>query len=208
MALRAGLDWIWGRNCLLWGDSGKGFPEKIWVPHLWNCSRQSLSQNKMVFNVLSNTNHFVVTKRPVTPGILQPSLLGPDLSSDSTSDLEEAQECTLIKLAGNASLGATSSYWNLPESRAGIQRDQEPSGILQGPMQGVAPGMEEPFHQSRLAPTAEKNRWVMAKHQPVVYSWTSWVLQWFILSIHCCWDIWLWNLNNMVSAVLLQNKPW
>lgn len=64
----------------------------------------------MVFNVLSNTNHFVVTKRPVTPGILQPSLLGPDLSSDSTSDLEEAQECTLIKLAGNASLGATSSY--------------------------------------------------------------------------------------------------
>lgn len=52
------------------------------------------------------------------------------------------------------------------EGRAGTQRDQEPTRVLQGQMQSVAPGREEPFYHPWLGPTAEKNLWVLDK--PVV----------------------------------------
>ena len=38
---KVGLDQILGRNSLLWGlwDTGRGFPEKLWMFAFWKCSR-------------------------------------------------------------------------------------------------------------------------------------------------------------------------
>lgn len=177
------------------GFTGTYFPEKMWMPHPRNCSRPSRSWNNMVLNVPSNTNHYMVTRRPVTPGILQPSLLGPDLSKISTKDLEEAQECILIKLVGSTSLGATSSYpwkqgwhpkrpgthWNSARTNAGCCSREERASP------SVNPGWDPQLRRTC-------GSWPSTSQWCCVLS-VSWVLQWFILSIHCHS---LWNLDNIL----------
>lgn len=156
----------------------------------------------------------LLTWRPVTRGILGPSILGPGPFNVSINDLEKARECTLIKLAGNTGLGTASSYaWEQgchPEG-PGTHCDSARTSTGCCSREGPALAMPQAGTQGQGAALRRTARgsWQAARRAPasgVLYLLAFLILQRFMLSTHCLWSIWLWNLNNIISAVLLENK--
>lgn len=152
----------------------------------------------------------LLTWRPVTRGRLRPSILGPGPFNVSI----KARECTLIKLAGNTSLGTTSSYaWEQgchPEGPA-THWDSARTSTECCSREGTALAMPQAGTHGQGAALRRTARGSGQAASPapasgVLYLLAFLILQRFMLSIHCLWSIWLWNLSNIISAVLFENK--